>query len=168
MSSISPGTGSATIESLLQLADFIRHPEYIDRVRELQAAQQAHDSAAQEARDRLAELNSAQHKLETERREFEAAKSAAFQQAAKAASDLKMRETALTAAEHDFKQRENTSTSRLETAWNIFHAREEKNNQWSVDLHKREAAVKKREEEMASLESRINRRLAKMREAEAI
>jgi chromosome segregation ATPase len=168
MSSISPGTGSATIESLLQLADFIRHPEYIDRVRELQAAQQAHDSAAEAAREAAKIVAVAQSKLETERREFEAAKSAAFQQAAKAAADLKLKETEVVSLSNELIRQKNDFNAAQADLAKRIKEHESSASAKTVELKARETAVKKREDEMASLESRINRRLAKMREAEAI
>lgn len=108
MSSIAAGSAPATMTALLDLAEFVRHPEYVERVKELQNAQKAHDAAAKKADDKLKEVMNAQAQMS-------------------AAIDARMN-----------------------------------------DVAAREAAVKQREDAVAVREQRVERRLAKMKEAEAI
>jgi peptidoglycan hydrolase CwlO-like protein len=169
MSSISAGAASPlTMEALVQLADFIRHPEYIDRIRELQAAQRAHDQAAQSAIDEQNAVNEAKHKLEVELREFETNKFTTFDRAAKAASDLKAKEAGIVSLSNDLIRQKNDMNAAQTDLNKRIKEHESSASAKTVELKARETAIKKREDELASWEARINRRLAKMREAEAI
>src|ERR1700730_10156095 len=64
MSQIAGGSPTAlTMDSVLALAEFVKSPESIDRVRELKAAQEAHDKEAAAAKQLLDDATAAKTKL---------------------------------------------------------------------------------------------------------
>lgn len=99
-----PPPASLTMDAFLQLADFIKSPEYIDRVREFQKAQAGHDAAAKDAADAKQVADEAQAKLNADRAQhasdvsdFRTYKEDTENKLATRAADLTSRENALRA-----------------------------------------------------------------------
>lgn len=165
MSTISAPPGSViTMEALIKLIEFISNPRYIDRIKELQAAQQAADDSAAEYAKQYGIAISAIKNLENCRRDyaeqvrnFETEKEAhRIAQSALDAAHQK-RAAELDTMETDLLARigEDENNSRLKS--NELDDREE-------EVARREKEVTDREFEVARRESKVNHKLQKLRE----
>src|ERR1700719_2504569 len=99
---ISPPS-SVTIDSMLALAEFVKNPQHVEYVRDLKAAQEAHDKAAAAAKQLLDDATAAKTKLATDKAAHEkmvaervASNLAKDEELRTKAADLARRELALT------------------------------------------------------------------------
>jgi chromosome segregation ATPase len=156
-----------TMDGLLALADFVKNPQYIDRIRELQAAQVAHDHAAAEAAAQFKQASEAQTKLDAEIAAHKDAMAEKSNMQAAVKSELTTRSADLTKREADLKRKEDELSARVDTNARTYAASKatldetaKRLNQLSADLDKRKTDLDKRAAD-------LDRRLAKLREAAA-
>lgn len=159
-----PPTGG-TMEAMLALVAFISNPRYIDRVKELQAAQEGYDESYEqntrrynEAEASIRKLEEAKAALEADQEEFETLKRGHEESAARLMEELVTRENALKDGERKLAaDKEEFLYSSAEKSNELLHR--------ETALKEREANVNSRDIASVALQQSLNKRLAKLKAA---
>jgi hypothetical protein len=166
---IIPGAASPlTMEALLALADFVQHPEYIDRIKELQAAQVASDNSVMAAAKELAAVKAAQAVLDTETAKFKADQLATAEQNQRTHDALVAREAAVTAREQALAQTMKDHADQMAQEASEMTARGKALDDRNDAMNLREAQVKQLEDAVAAREAKMDRKEEMYRQAEAL
>jgi hypothetical protein len=160
-----PPASPLTMESLLQLANFVARPDYVDKLRELKDATHDHNQAAEVAQKTLETSITAQKQLAADKKahekavaEHEAAAQAMMQRRTAADRDLRDRQAAL-------KVREEEHSAHVDRVGKDIFDRTSKLSEKERELIGREAAVKQREDAADKRHADLQRRAAKVKEA---
>jgi len=161
-----PTPGSPlTMEVLLQLADFVSRPDYVDRLREVKEATEQHNEAEEVARMTLETSIAAQKQLAADKKAHEQAVAEYEAKVAAKTSELNAKEMALRGAEHNQRRREEDHASKAAAdRAEIVKATADAGNK-ALELDSREAAVKQREDAADKRHADLQRRFAKLKEA---
>jgi hypothetical protein len=166
---IIPGAASPlTMEALLALAEFVQHPEYIDRVKELQAAQVASDNSAMAAAKELAAVKVKLNVLDSETAKWRVDKAATDEQNQRTHDALVAREVAVTAREKALAQTMKDHAEQMAQEAAEATARSKVLDDRNDAINLREAQVKQREDAVTAREQRVDRKEALMKQAEAL
>jgi hypothetical protein len=166
---IIPGAASPlTMEALLALAEFVKHPEYIDRIKELQAAQIASDNAAMVAAKELSDAKAALATLDTKTSKFKSDQLATAEQNQRTHDALVAREVAVTAREQALTQTMTLRAEQMAQQASEAEARGKALDDRDDAMNLREAQVKQREDAVTAREQRVDRKEALIKQAEAL
>jgi len=149
----------------LALADFVKNPDYVERVRELREAQAAHDAALQAAQNAVREATEAQAKLDAAAlshvTKIEADKTERDGQAAQLATRMNN----LGQLEAAFKERVERHEAKIAADAQKISASKATLEATAKRLNKQGAELEAIKQELDAREADLNRRLAKLREA---
>ena len=154
-----------TMDGLLALADFVKNPDYVERVRELRETQVAHDAALQAAQTVVREATEAQAKLDaaalSQVTKIEADKTERDGQAAQLATRMNN----LGQLEAAFKERVERHEAKIAADAQKISASKATLEATAKRLNKQGAELEAIKQELDAREADLNRRLAKLREA---
>jgi chromosome segregation ATPase len=168
MSGGSAPASTLTMQAMLDLAEFVKNPQWIDRVKSLQASQVAHDSAAAAAKKAWDEVEDARKSLQNQTAGADARLSAREQASTKKEAELISREAAVKAREYnlDFAEKNHREKMDNDTA---------EHNKAKTDLRElqqqivdREKTINKHLADIAKREAKLERRLAIIKQAESV
>jgi hypothetical protein len=166
---IIPGSASPlTMEALLALAEFVKNPQYIDRIKQLQDAQKKHDAAKAAADVQLGKVLEAQERQDREATANMSIWKQTDARHQKEAADLTKRETAVLAREATLVQRMKDQEDKDAAREHDLDARDKAISASEHDLDLREAQVKQREDAVAARETKMDRKEALHKQAEAV
>jgi ribonuclease Y len=165
-----PTTTGGVAEALLSLAAFVQKPEHVDRVRELQAAEQAANearAAADQEQNHARNLLAHQRELQAE---LDAATAAHLETVTKTKESITARELAVQKAEADLAARKREFDA--EHAFQIGDHTKRSNalatrqlnvEQRERELSAREAALAQREANVADTETELQQAISRRR-----
>ena len=154
-----------TMDGLLALADFVKNPDYVERVRELREAQVAHDAALQATQIAVREAADAQAKLDAERAAHAAKVGADKTERDGQAAQLATRMNNLGQLEAALKDRVEKHEAKIAADTQRISASKATLEATAKRLNKQGAELEVLKQELDAREADLNRRLARLREA---